>query len=64
MYNFSFKHEIEIPVKIKRNAVEEKSHLRYSLSSRVTRVCGVTVSAFARRWEADGFKSRHKPRHS
>ena len=30
----------------------------------VTCVCGVTVSAFARCWGGNGFKSRAKLRHS
>ncbi len=29
-----------------------------------TRICGVTVTAFAWRWGADRFNSRPKPRHS
>ena len=36
----------------------------YHIQTKLTRVYGVIVSAFARRWGGDGFNSRPKPRHS
>ena len=36
----------------------------YHIQTNLTRVCGLIVSAFARRWGGDGFNSRPKPRHS
>ncbi len=36
----------------------------YSNKVFYTRVCGITVSAFARHWGGYGFNSRPKPRHS
>ncbi len=62
---------IVLIIKVKKDIQNAKLVKTRVLSSKVitntqskTRVCGVIVSTFARRWGGDGFNSQPKQRHS